>query len=90
MIFKQVLHRYKYVLSTILVLSLIIYFHINDSSDWFGIKKDISYLDSLYYTTTTFSTVGYGDITPKSSRAKILTIIIIFGLIFNIYYLHIY
>ena len=47
MIFKQVLHRYKYVLSTILVLSLIIYFHINNTSDWFGIKNIICSSNSV-------------------------------------------
>lgn len=29
-----------------------------------------STIDSLYFSFTTFSTVGYGDITPKSSLAK--------------------
>ena len=29
-----------------------------------------SMVDSLYFSFTTFSTVGYGDVTPKSSMAK--------------------
>lgn len=28
-------------------------------------------VDGLYFTFTTFSTIGYGDVVPKSSRAKI-------------------
>jgi hypothetical protein len=30
--------------------------------------------DSLYFTTTTFTTVGYGDITAKSEGARIIVI----------------
>ena len=29
-------------------------------------------LDALYFTMTTFSTVGYGDISPKSEVARAL------------------
>jgi voltage-gated potassium channel Kch len=28
--------------------------------------------DSLYFTVTTFSTVGYGDITPTSQTARLV------------------
>jgi Ion channel len=31
--------------------------------------------DSLYFTTTVFSTVGFGDITPKSEPARVLTMV---------------
>jgi hypothetical protein len=31
--------------------------------------------DSLYYTTTVFSTVGFGDIVPKSEPARVLTMV---------------
>ena len=37
----------------------------------FGFKDD---LDPYYFSFTTLSTVGYGDLSPKSKRAKILTI----------------
>ena len=45
----------------------IIYLFINKHSDWYGLKHpkgDISFLDSCYFTLITFSTIGYGDITP--------------------------
>ena len=32
----------------------------------------MSRLDALYFTMTTFSTVGYGDISPKSEVARAL------------------
>ena len=83
---KNIIRKYNILLITIFLLSCIIYFFINKNYDWYGIKeKEINYLDSLYYTIVTFSTIGYGDITPQSNRAKIITIIIIFGLLLNIY-----
>ena len=85
MILNKFLNQYKYIAITIFSLSWLIYFHINSTDDWYGINKDISYLDSIYYTLVTFSTVGYGDITPKSKKAKVVTILIILGLIFNIF-----
>ncbi len=39
-------------------------------SDEFGFKDT---LDPYYYSFTTLSTVGYGEITPKTTRAKLLT-----------------
>jgi len=36
-----------------------------------------AFLNRFYFVLTTFTTIGYGDITPKSNRARILTISII-------------
>lgn len=35
--------------------------------------------DALYFTVTTFSTVGYGDITAKSEAARVLVIVQMLG-----------
>ncbi len=40
-----------------------------------------SYLDALYFTTATMSTVGYGDLVPTTSSSKIFSIVfMIFGI----------
>src|SRR5690606_19078361 len=37
----------------------------------------VSFLDSVYYTTVTLSTTGYGDIVPVSDRARMINAFII-------------
>ncbi|MFV0301364.1 MAG: potassium channel family protein, partial [Paracoccus sp. (in: a-proteobacteria)] len=33
-----------------------------------------SWLDSIYFSVITISTIGYGDITPKTDAGKVITI----------------
>lgn len=41
----------------------------------------LSWLNAFYYVVVTLSTVGYGDITPKTNGGKLFTIFfIIFGI----------
>ena len=37
------------------------------------------YIDALYFTAATMTTVGYGDLTPKTDVAKAFTIIFVFA-----------
>ncbi|MBI2448890.1 two pore domain potassium channel family protein [Candidatus Pacearchaeota archaeon] len=37
-----------------------------------------SYLDSLYFSAATITTVGYGDFTPRTDLGKLFTIFYIF------------
>jgi voltage-gated potassium channel len=39
--------------------------------------EKLSFLNALYFTVTTITTVGYGDITPATAGGKIFTIVII-------------
>jgi voltage-gated potassium channel len=49
--------------------------------------QTLSRTDGLYFTVTVFATVGFGDITPRSELARIITTtqmlfgLVIFGLI---------
>ena len=36
------------------------------------------YIDSLYFSAATMTTVGYGDITPQTDIGKLLTVIYVF------------
>lgn len=54
-----------------------------DHRNFHGIKRneDIywwdAFLNRFYFVLITISTIGYGDITPRTKRAKLLTIAII-------------
>jgi hypothetical protein len=37
--------------------------------------EPLSRTDALYYTITVFSTVGFGDITPRADLARIVTMV---------------
>lgn len=44
----------------------------NDSAD-----GDVSVADSLYYTTVTLTTTGYGDITPVTTSARLINALVV-------------
>lgn len=47
----------------------------------FAVVQHIAVVDGIYYAMTTASTVGYGDIVPTSSAAKLVTIVMEFTVI---------
>lgn len=38
-----------------------------------------SYLDAVYFSAVTITTIGYGDITPKTDTGKVFTIFYVFA-----------
>ena len=44
--------------------------------------KKISLFDAFYYSLTTQTTVGYGDLTARSGLAKVLTTMQLIGLLY--------
>ena len=79
---------------------LIIFFIVNcvsiylDKSSWLGIVDDnLVFIDALYYTIITHTTVGYGDVIPKKRYLKMLgafhSLVVFFLLVNEITELHI-
>ena len=52
----------------IIFISSILFYHYSEKWD---------YLDSIYFVTMSLTTVGYGDLVPKSDMGKIFTIFLI-------------
>lgn len=67
-----------------LILFSILYLALTDPKDWNGpnssrdIPKKYSldrFLNMLYFSSTTHSTIGYGDIYPVSKKSKAIVLI---------------
>ena len=61
-----------------LVLFAAIYLRIADL-DGDAFSEPLSRTDSLYFTITVFSTVGFGDIVPRADLARIVTMVQMLG-----------
>ena len=65
----------------LLIIVLIVILYQFDHTHWNGLdkKNDNTFgkrlINRLYFSTTTLSTAGYGDITPKTISAKIIVMI---------------
>ncbi|MES2014774.1 MAG: potassium channel family protein [Patescibacteria group bacterium] len=67
--FKDPEFRALAFLLVILLVSGMIFYHEMEGWRW---------LDSLYFSVITLTTIGYGDLTPHTDAAKIFTMIYIF------------
>ncbi len=89
-IFAEVLYRQRRVLMSVLMLALFYIFlmalimfncepHVNPYT---GEPTFTSFLDALYWSTVTLTTVGYGDLTPVTDTGRIISMIsAIFGVV---------
>jgi hypothetical protein len=60
----------------IIIIFALVIFLTTIKNDWYtnNPEKNLTFMDSLYLCTTSFSSVGFGDISPKSTKAKIIII----------------
>jgi voltage-gated potassium channel len=56
---------------------LLVYFDRKGYVDGNDPKNVVSFTDSIYYTTVTLSTTGYGDIAPYTDRARLINAFVI-------------
>lgn len=80
---------YVYVNLLLIFIFSLIYWYYGTSENLtfgsqFGYNDNISYLSALYFSCTTHSTVGYGDITPKSKFMQFIITIHLIILILNL------
>ena len=81
----------------ILVIFLVTFIYLlvgYDSNNWNGLdeKTDSNFIEKFfnrfYFTTITFSTAGYGDISPKSNITRLFTIIFAIVMLVEYYLLY--
>lgn len=73
------------IIGILIVLLFTGIFHLFDHNHFtgFGEEEDeqSKFLNRLYFTMTTFSSTGYGDISPNSTEIKIISMILQFVLV---------
>tara|TARA_B100001287_G_C22673986_1_gene526719 strand:- start:1088 stop:1666 length:579 start_codon:yes stop_codon:yes gene_type:complete len=52
----------------------IIYFILGDKENWNGITDDSNLFDFFYFSFTTMTTIGYGDVSPNVVKTKVICI----------------
>ncbi len=62
-------------MAAVLFIALVAFFGRAGYTDAAG--GAISFLDALYYATVSVTTTGYGDITPVSDGARLLTTLVV-------------
>ena len=72
---RQVAVRLAIALGVLAIVTVLVYLDrdgYNDNAD-----GSVSFLDSLYYSTVTLSTTGYGDISPYSDGARMFNVFVV-------------
>lgn len=80
----MLLQTFTYYISALIIISFITLFL--DHTHFSGLEKEESehhsllqkYFNRMYFCSTTLSTVGYGDIVPKTTSARAIAIILQF------------
>lgn len=75
----RIYQKLAYIMINNIVFLTIYQLVCNDKDDWVGMDDDDDttidrFFNRLYYTVIVFSTIGFGDISPKSKKTKVLTI----------------
>ncbi len=69
---------YGHIIAAVFILVLVI----AAGTCGFMLLENLSFLDSLYFTVMTVSSVGFGDIVPETKESKIFTIFLVsFGVL---------
>ena len=56
-------------------LFAIIYANLLNADDWDGLDATSTWLDYIYFSLSCSTTIGFGNISPKSQRARAIVII---------------
>ena len=68
----SLLRRIAVVVGVILVTTVLLYFTRGGLRDNTHPERDLSFIDVLYFTVISVTTVGYGDIVPVTAGARLV------------------
>ena len=58
----------------IIFLFSVVYYALGDVDNWNGIDEESNLFDFFYFSFTTMTTIGYGDVSPNKATTKIICI----------------
>ena len=58
----------------IIFIFSVIYYILGDVKNWNGIDEDSNLFDFFYFSFTTMTTIGYGDVSPNRVTTKVICI----------------
>ncbi|HEV2087708.1 MAG TPA: potassium channel family protein [Cryptosporangiaceae bacterium] len=73
---RALLGRLLIAIALVVLVTLVVYGDRGGYQDAHG-EETLTLLDAAYYTVVTLSTTGYGDITPVSSAARLVNVVVI-------------
>ena len=83
---KEITIAFQVVMLNIILFYIALQSIANHPGDWSTPEDGVlSNQDAMYFILTTLSTVGYGDISPKSKRAKNLVMIFQFTMLIELF-----
>lgn len=75
--FGSILSRILLATACVVVTTLLVWLERGDYHDGNGSGGPLTLIQSLYYSTVTLSTTGYGDITPATESARLVNALVI-------------
>lgn len=76
---------YQFIINIIVILVCSLIIHNTQAYDWnTHDNRKLNFFDSLYFCLTSFSTMGFGDITPSTKKSKLIVLLIQTLIIFEI------
>jgi hypothetical protein len=71
-------HKLIFLIGIVIIFTFLFWILASNAENWNNRSSDndLSLFDCSYFVVITFSTIGYGDLSPKSNIARVLTMLL--------------